>query len=326
LPSDDELRALTPTTAPESVSEPRRLPWRCRLGLFALGLFWSVSVYLYFGHPRRALVWTLLSLASIAVLVFAPAVIVEQPASLYLLLIGICTIALAPPLDLIGLAAKGRARVGRPYQRWWIYLGLPLAMAFVTLATLDSQAQDAISIGTFYIPSSSMEPNLLVGDYLICAMNPWRIQPLRRGDPINLRWKDAYFIKRVIGLPGDKIALRGGLVILNDAPLDRVEIGPWAGHDRNFFGAPAHGRLYRETLPDGRSYLIGKILDDRGWFDNLPPVVVAPDHVFVLGDNRDNSNDSRSDEFGQIPLDDVKGRPLMISWSADWARIGLRPR
>jgi signal peptidase I len=67
-------------------------------------------------------------------------------------------------------------------------------------------------------------------------------------------------------------------------------------------------------------------LDDRGWFDNLPPVVVAPDHVFVLGGNRDNSNDSRSDEFGQIPLDDVKGRPLMISWSADWARIGLRPR
>jgi signal peptidase I len=326
LPTDGELRAQPPTPTPRAASKSIKLSRSRRLGLFAISFFWSVSVYLYLGHPRRALVWTLLSLALISAWVFAPAMIVERPASIYLLLIGICVVALAPPVDLIGLAARGRARSGRPYQRQWVYLGLPLAMCLGTVAIDGSQAQDAVSIRTFYVPSGSMEPGLLVGDYLVSAMNPWRSQPLRRGDLVHLMWNGAYYLKRVIGLPGDKITLRQGRVILNDAPLERVEIGPWAGHDHDFFGAPAHGRLYRETLPEGRSYQIGKTLDDRGYFDNLPAVVVTPDHVFVLGDNRDNSNDSRAQDFGQIPLADIKGRPLVIYWSADLARIGTRPQ
>jgi len=77
--------------------------------------------------------------------------------------------------------------------------------------------------------------------------------------------------------------------------------------------------LYRETIPDGASYEIVKIDGDDGPFDNMAPVTAPPDSIFVLGDNRDNSLDSRMPEIGFIPESSVKGRPIVVSGRASGA-------
>lgn len=162
----------------------------------------------------------------------------------------------------------------------------------------------------FKIPTGSMEPNLLVGDHLI--VNKMAFAPIRRGDIIVFKFpKDPErdFIKRVIGLPGDTIELRRQAVHVNGQPLDE----PYA-----HFLEPARG--IADPVSDD-------VRQDYG------PVTVPPDQYFMMGDNRDNSEDSRY--WGFLPKSYVKGKAEFIyfsfsdSGSADgggdrWERIGKR--
>jgi signal peptidase I len=184
----------------------------------------------------------------------------------------------------------------------------------------------------FSMPSSSMEPSLLIGDYFIvnkAAYGYTRFSlpfslPLfsgrilaadpRRGDLVVFRLpRDAStdYVKRVVGLPGDRVQMRGGVLYIN---------GTAAGHERlaDFDHADGVGnrrvKRWRETLA-GASY---ETLDlqDNGPFDNTQEFTVPAGHYFVLGDNRDNSLDSRmQDDFGYIPADYLVGRVAMIVYS-----------
>ena len=157
-------------------------------------------------------------------------------------------------------------------------------------------------VQAFKIPSSSMEPTLLVGDHILVNKFLYGIripvigkkvlpfsQP-RRGDVIvfifpNDRSKD--FIKRVIGLPGEKIEIRERKIYINDRLIE----DPWGKY-----------------FPPERLINVG-------------PEVVPPNALFVMGDNRNNSEDSRY--WGFVPLDDVLGKAFVMYWSWDWRASSL---
>ncbi|MGE3274618.1 MAG: signal peptidase I [Vicinamibacterales bacterium] len=165
----------------------------------------------------------------------------------------------------------------------------------------------------FKIPTGSMEPNLLVGDHLLVnkfvfgptavdaerALLPMR--PIRRGDVIVFKFPeepDRDFIKRVIGLPGETLEFRNQQVLIDGTPIDE----PYA----HYLFPPA-----------ADSENLGS--DPR---EHYGPVTVPPGHYFAMGDNRDNSEDSRY--WGFLPESYVKGRALVIYWSFE-AEPGANP-
>lgn len=188
----------------------------------------------------------------------------------------------------------------------------------------------------FNIPSGSMKSTLLVGDYLFVSKFSygyskysfpvsfipmegrfWGAEP-KRGDVAVFRLpKDGQtdYIKRVIGFPGDRIQMRRGILFLNGEAVKReprpdfVELDPFGGEVRT--------KRYRETLPNGVSY---DTLDlyENGSADNTQEYVVPLGHFFMMGDNRDNSTDSRVlSQVGYVPFENLIGRAEIIFFSID---------
>ena len=164
----------------------------------------------------------------------------------------------------------------------------------------------------FYVPSGSMEPTLQIGDALLAskfaygystASLPIQInlpetsrvfsETPKRGDVVVFRWpgdRSQAWVKRVVGLPGDRIQMRQGQLFINDHAAELKADGIGEAEDDNGGSEPAH--RYIETLPGGVRHEIFKLFDN-GRLDNTPEVTVPPDRLFVMGDNRDNSADSR---------------------------------
>ena len=164
----------------------------------------------------------------------------------------------------------------------------------------------------FNIPSGSMVPTLLEGDYLFVSKMaygyskfsfPGGLVPVEgriwegaptRGEVVVFRptrEPETDFIKRVIGLPGDRIQVREGVLQINDIPVQRQRIEDYVDPDAPEKGPAAQ---YLETLPGGVTHRIIEAADDASAYDNTPVYVVPADHYFMMGDNRDGSNDSRA--------------------------------
>jgi signal peptidase I len=191
-----------------------------------------------------------------------------------------------------------------------------------------------------------MEPTLLIGDALLASKFPYGYSaasmPIhidvpetgrifgatpKRGDVVVFRWpgdRAQVWVKRVIGLPGDRIQVREGQVWINGTPARVKADGIGEAEDDNGGSEPAH--RYIETLPGGVAHPIFKLYDS-GRLDNTPEVTVPPDRLFVMGDNRDNSADSRvpvgQGGVGLLPIDDLVGRVDAIVGSWD---LGMRSR
>jgi signal peptidase I len=196
----------------------------------------------------------------------------------------------------------------------------------------------------FYVPSGSMEPTLLIGDALLASKFPYGYStaslPIqinlpetgrvfsatpKRGDVVVFRWpgdRSQAWVKRVIGLPGDRIQMRQGELFINDRPASLKPDGLGEAEDDN--GGSETARRYVETLPGGVSHEIFKLYDN-GRLDNTPEVTVPPGRLFVMGDNRDNSADSRvpvrEGGVGLLPMDDLVGRADAVVGSWD---LGIR--
>ena len=152
----------------------------------------------------------------------------------------------------------------------------------------------------------------------------------KRGDVVVFRWpgdRSQVWVKRVIGLPGDHVQVRQGVVWINVASPPRSSRMASAKRKKIDNGAgEARSTNYIETLPGGISHEIFKLYDN-GRLDNTPEVVVPPDRLFVMGDNRDNSADSRvsvrEGGVGLLPMDNLVGRVDAIVGSWD---LGIRNR
>ena len=174
----------------------------------------------------------------------------------------------------------------------------------------------------FKIPSGSMYPNLYVGDFLFVSKYtygysrhsfPFSSEP-KQGDVVVFKFpKDnrTDFIKRIIGMPGDRIKLENGRLFVNGKMLERVE-----GENfvlRNPFGHAERYHQYTETLPNGVKHSILEISDEERE-DNFEEVTVPEGSFFVMGDNRDKSNDSRFD-VGFVPFENLVGKARFLFFS-----------
>jgi signal peptidase I len=194
----------------------------------------------------------------------------------------------------------------------------------------------------FYVPSGSMEPTLLIGDELLATKFPYGYSVAslpsflvlpntrrvlstlpKRGDVVVFRWpgdRSQIWVKRVIGLPGDRIGLRNSKVWINGTPVRLRLAGTGEAQVEN--GGAVLAERYIETLPGGYEHPIFKVVA-RGEYDDTSDVVVPPDHLFVMGDNRDNSADSRvpvrAGGVGLLPVEDLVGRVDAVVGSWDLA-------
>jgi signal peptidase I len=185
----------------------------------------------------------------------------------------------------------------------------------------------------FNIPSGSNMPTLLIGDYLFVSKYSYgyshyslpfsppiftgRIlsRPVDRGDVVVFRLpKDdsTDYVKRVVGLPGDRIQMIGGVLNINGQPVKRERIEDFTSDED---GAPQPIRQYRETLPNGVTYTTLALME-KGFFDNTQVYTVPPGHYFMMGDNRDNSTDSRMlSAVGYVPYENIIGKAQIIFFS-----------
>jgi signal peptidase I len=221
------------------------------------------------------------------------------------------------------------------------WLGQIMQLAGIVLAVFI--AKGAIA-EPFYVPSGSMEPTLLIGDALLASKFPYGYGtaslPMqinlpetgrvfegtpKRGDVVVFRWPgdtSQAWVKRVVGLPGDRIQMRQGQLFINDRPATLKQEGMAEAEDDN--GNVEHAYRYSETLPNGVSHAILK-MRDNGRLDNTTEVTVPAGKLFVLGDNRDNSADSRvpvrEGGVGLLPMDNLVGRADAVVGSWD---LGMR--
>ncbi|HYE01070.1 MAG TPA: signal peptidase I [Alphaproteobacteria bacterium] len=184
-----------------------------------------------------------------------------------------------------------------------------------------------IAFEPFNIPSASMVPTLLIGDYLFISKFSYGYSrysmPLgpnlfegrilgdmpERGDVVVFKLPSdtsVDYIKRVVGLPGDRIQVKGGRLHINGVAVERERIEDFVEP----FQPPRP--QYVETLPGGRRHRIIEVFGDNGPADNTPEYTVPADHFFMMGDNRDNSADSRAD-VGFVPYQNLLG-PAQFTW------------
>jgi signal peptidase I len=243
---------------------------------------------------------------------------------------------------------------GSAQDRW------SFARFLLTLALL-AWAIRSLVVAPFSIPSGSMLPTLYIGDYLLVAKWPYgysrysfplQIPPIsgrilghlpERGDVVVFRHPSTSddLIKRVIGLPGDTVEVRNGAVILNGVPLKRDTPHVYrlkiSANTPCKMVPPALPNVddgyclfnsYRETLPNG---VVHTVLDqvDGGIADNFGPETVPAGHVFLMGDNRDDSLDSRfgaaEGGIGMVPVENLIGRALVTFWSTDGDASTVNP-
>lgn len=229
----------------------------------------------------------------------------------------------------------------------------------VVYAVLIALVVRTFAIEPFNIPSGSMIPTLLVGDYLFVSkysygyskhsfpfsmgLFPGRIfgSPPERGDVAVFKYPGDQgqgvnrtdYIKRIVGMPGDRIQVTNGVLHINGTAVPRLRIGDYVRGTNSHY---QKGTLYSEQLPNGRRYTVLEYNDD-GPSDNTPEFLVPAGNYFVMGDNRDDSLDSRTrlmlrdfsgttrdrDQLGwYVPAENLVGRAEFIFFSHDPAVAG----
>lgn len=304
------------TNTADDVVAPRRWWIAVPLTLFTFGVG-----YLYVGRPLRALAFAIAAAVLLAVLWTGAWGLLAKPFVAFVV-VGVTLAAAAWCLvDVVRIARRSGDYALRPYNRWWIYLALIVAGLLVRNFDLILPVRQGFAAHNFSVPARSMVPTLRVGDYFIADMRAYEREDPQIGAVVVLHGTSdpsITFVKRVAALPGDRVQCRGGVLFVNGEEVKRDHIDQVVEEGIEY-------QRYRETLANGASYYVldrgpDGIADDTGVFE------VPAGNYFVLGDNRDNSNDSRipleAGGLGYIPRANFMGRASWIDWSSDLSRIG----
>ena len=240
--------------------------------------------------------------------------------------------------------------------------GLADTTRFLLLLFLFAVVLRSFIAAPFMIPSSSMQPRMMIGDYLLVAKWPYGYSRFsfpfgiasfdgrffagepERGDIVVFRHPrtNQDWVKRLIGLPGDTVQMRSGQLFLNGKPVPKVRIADWMiPFSPNSPCSPLAKRVeaeggqycayprYRETLPGGRSYEVLDQVELSNGPDDTEVYTVPEGHYFMMGDNRDESADSRftldEEGVGFLPRDHMVGRALIVFFSTDGSAEWIKP-
>jgi signal peptidase I len=228
------------------------------------------------------------------------------------------------------VTSTDKSKVTADEASWWE------TAKIVVHALLIAMVVRAFLYQPFNIPSGSMKSTLLVGDYLFVSKLSYGysrhsfyfgLPPFtgrvfasepKRGDVAVFklpRDNSTDYIKRVIGLPGDKIQTRHSILYINDVEVPRRPTGKFT--DTREDGRQRPIDSFEETLPNGVKFTVLEYVTD-GSFDNAGPYFVPPGHYFMMGDNRDDSLDSRdTNGVGMVPFENFVGRAEIIFFSTD---------
>ncbi len=227
------------------------------------------------------------------------------------------------PVSVIGVVhvimINGKS-LDRPwYSRWYIALVAPTAIGFLLAFTIVTFLYQP-----FNAPAASNIPSLMIGDHFFVSKTAYtKGATPQRGDMAVFKLPSDTsidYVKRVVGLPGDRIQMIGGVLNINGTPvkLEQITLAQEFYEDADI-------KFFRETLPNGRSYVIANSLDD-GMADNTNEYVVPAGHYFAMGDNRDNSEDSRFlDAVGYVPEANFVGRVGFRFWNSRGFSLVNRP-
>jgi len=185
----------------------------------------------------------------------------------------------------------------------WITELIVIVIIVLLIRTFVAQA--------YNIPSGSMKPTLLVGDFILVNKLVYRFSEPQRGDIVVFKYPidpKIDFIKRIVALPGEEVEVRNNQVFINGKPLSLIEVGRGKDNGKRTV-------IYEEVLPEGKKHKVQFYEDFPFSKRDFGPVVVPPNHYFVMGDNRDNSEDSRY--WGFLPRENIVGKAFVIYFSGD---------
>lgn len=222
-------------------------------------------------------------------------------------------------------------------RRGWISRIFSSSLGTLAVALLAALVIRSLAFEPFSIPSGSMKPNLLVGDYLFVSKYaygysrhsfPFGLVPIEgrvlgggveRGDIAVFKFPpnpDTDYIKRIVGLPGDRIQVIDEILHVNGEPVLRESLGEVRDTDRR--GVTHTYRVYRDTLPGGGASWEVYESTPNGPLDNTPVYRVPAGRYFAMGDNRDHSSDSRIlGAVGYIPAENLVGRAEILFFSVN---------
>lgn len=290
----------------------RRRWWLALLLLFPTGIG-----YIYVGRPWRyvgfigfALLGTLALFHGLWGWMSDPIVMMAFFAVYIVAILGFA-------IDIVLIAVRqNRHSLRWPQRRKWYVASLALWLAIAFAPGLFGVTQ---AIRSFSIPARSMAPTLEVGDYLNADTRIYNNSDPQRGDVVIFKYPrnvQIDFVKRVIGLPGDKVQMIGGAVVINGVALARKPIKDYEDSRGKKI------KQFTETLPNGRIYQTLDLVPN-GKFDNTQVYQVPQGHYFMLGDNRDNSSDSRIlGQVGYVPRKNIHAKATGIYYARTWNRIG----
>lgn len=275
-----------------------RKPWLAGiLTILTIGLG-----HLYAGEARKGLVFYLAQ--GILLVIFVPLLFVRPSlVILFLLIVFSLSYLIYSLIDAVKIARKNKVSYQlKKYNKWYIYVACWVIAAFIIQPVIETSIKKYI-IQAYKIPSGTMTPTLLPGDHILVDKFIYKNHEPQRGDLIIFPFPEdptTTFVKRLIGLEGDKIEIRDKQLYINDEKYTEHYIV----HIDSIIMPP-----------------------EKGPRDNFGPVVVPDGNYFVMGDNRDNSYDSRFFKF--VDKKTVEGKVKSIYWSWDketlkfrWNRIG----